>query len=73
MSDDLIYVEPRQEAIVQLDETSICCPTVPEAYIAWAQLELDEKERAVIQVGDDSYDIKSIRRLRYEQPVAEAA
>jgi hypothetical protein len=72
MSDDLIYVEPHQEAVVQLDEISICCTSVPEAYIAWAQLELDEKERATIQVGDDNYDIRSIRRFRYE-PAAEAA
>ena len=38
----------------------------------WAQLELDEKEHAVIQVGDEIYDISAIRRLRYE-PVAHAA
>jgi hypothetical protein len=67
MSDDLIYVEPRQEAVVQLDEISICCPTVPEAYLAWGQLELHEKERATIRVGDDRYDMHAIRRLRYER------
>lgn len=72
MSDDLIYVEPRQEATVQLDDVSICCNSVPEAYIAWAQLELDEKERATIQVGEDNYGIRAIRRFRYE-PIAEAA
>ena len=38
----------------------------------WGQLELDEKERAVIQVGDDTYDISAIRRLRYE-PVPHTA
>jgi len=66
MSDDLIYVEPRQEATVQLDEISICCASVPEAYITWAQLEIDEKERATIQVGEENYGIRSIRRFRYE-------
>ena len=45
---------------------TVACRSVPEAYLMWAQLELDEKERAVIQVGDDTYDISAIRRLRYE-------
>jgi hypothetical protein len=51
---------------------------VPEAYLMWGQLALEEKERAVIQVGDDIYDMSAIRRLRYEPaihalPTAEAA
>ena len=72
MRDDLIYMDPGQQALMEYDDVSIAFPTVPEAYIAWAQLELDEKERAVIQVGDDIYDISAIRRLRYE-PVSHAA
>jgi hypothetical protein len=72
MRDDLIFVEPRQQALVEFDEVSMVFPTVPEAYIAWAQLELDEKERAVIQVGEERYGISAIRRFRYE-PVAAAA
>jgi hypothetical protein len=72
MRDELIFVEPRQEALVEFDAVSMAFPTVPEAYIAWAQLELDEKERAVIQVGEERYGISAIRRFRYE-PVARAA
>ena len=37
MNDDLIYVEPRQEAVLHLDESVVCCRTVPEAWLAWAQ------------------------------------
>jgi hypothetical protein len=72
MRDDLIFVEPGQLALVEYDDVSLSFPTVPEAYIAWAQLELDEKERAVIQVGEERFGMSAIRRFRYE-PVAEAA
>ena len=72
MRDDLIYVEPSQQALVEYGDVSIAFPTVPEAYMAWAQLELDEKERAVILVGEERFGISAIRRLRY-QPVAQAA
>jgi len=79
MSDDLIqadaeliYVEPGQDAVMLCGELTVACRSVPEAYLMWAQLELDEKEHAVIQVGDDTYDMSAIRRLRYE-PVAHAA
>ena len=72
MRDDLIYVEPGQQALVEYDDVSIPFPTVPEAYIAWAQLEIDEKESAIIQVGEERFGISAIRRFRYE-PVAEAA
>jgi hypothetical protein len=72
MRDDLIFVEPGQQALVEYDDVSMAFPTVPEAYIAWAQLELDEKERAVILVGEERFGISAIRRFRYE-PVAEAA
>ena len=72
MEDALIYVEPGQHAVVLSGELTVACRSVPEAYLMWAQLELDEKERAVIQVGDDTYDISAIRRLRYE-PVSHAA
>ena len=70
--DELIYVEPRQDAVVLCGELTVACRSVPEAYLMWGQLELEEKERAVIQVGDDTYDISAIRRLRYE-PVPHAA
>jgi hypothetical protein len=72
MRDELIYVEPGQQALVEYDDVSMSFSTVPEAYIAWAQLELDEKERAVIQVGEERFGISAIRRFRYE-PVAAAA
>ena len=70
--DDLIYIEPGQDAVMLSGELTVACRSVPEAYLMWAQLELDEKEHAVIQVGEDIYDIFAIRRLRYE-PLAEAA
>lgn len=72
MRDDLIYLEPGQQAVVEYDQVSMVFPTVPQAYIAWAQLELDEKERAVIQVGEESFGMSAIRRFRYE-PVSQAA
>ena len=72
MRDDLIFVEPGQQALVEYDDVSLSFPTVPEAYIAWAQLEFDAKERAVIQVGEERFGMSSIRRFRYE-PVAQAA
>jgi hypothetical protein len=71
MNDKLIYVEPGQDALMVCGEVTVACRSVPEAYLMWAQLEQDEKERAVIQVGDDIYDISAIRRLRYE-PLTEA-
>jgi hypothetical protein len=48
------------------------CRTVPEAWLAWAQLELEQKTQAIIQVGDETYDIWAIRGLRFT-PVSEAA
>jgi hypothetical protein len=78
MNDELIYVEPCQEAVMLSGELTVACRSVPEAYLMWGQLALEEKERAVIQVGDDIYDMSAIRRLRYEPaihalPTAEAA
>jgi hypothetical protein len=72
MNDDLIYVEPRQEAVLRYDDVAMSCHSVPEAWLAWAQLELDQKTRATIDVGDESYDIWAIRGLRFS-PVSEAA
>jgi hypothetical protein len=72
MRDDLIYVEPGLEAFVQYDDVSMPYPTALEAYLAWAQLELDEKERAIIQVGEERFGIAGIRRFRFE-PEAQAA
>jgi len=72
MINDLIYVEPGQDAVMLCGGLTVACRSVPEAYLMWAQLELDEKERAVIQVGGDTYDISAIRRLRYE-PVSHAS
>ena len=72
MSDELIYVEPGQDALMVSGELTVACRSVPEAYLMWAQLELDEKERAVIQVGEDRFGMSAIRRFRYE-PVAAAA
>jgi len=72
MNDDLIYVEPRQEAVLRYDDVAVSCGTVPEAWLAWAQLELDQKTRATIAVGDETYDIWAIRGLRFS-PIAEAA
>jgi hypothetical protein len=71
MNDELIYVEPCQEAVMLSGELTVACRSVPEAYLMWGQLALEEKERAVIQVGDDIYDMSAIRRLRYE-PIADA-
>lgn len=65
--DDLIYVEPRQQAVVRYDEVSIACRSVPEAWLAWAQLDLDQKMRATIEFGDEVYGLRAIRRLRYER------
>ena len=72
MNDDLIYVEPRQEAVLHYDDVSMTCRTVPEAWLAWAQLELEQKTQAIILVGDETYDIWAIRGLRFT-PVSEAA
>jgi hypothetical protein len=72
MNDDLIYVEPRQEAILRYDDVTVSCRTVPEAWLAWAQLELDQKTHATIAVGDETYGIWAIRGLRFS-PVSEAA
>ena len=65
--DDLIYVEPRQHAVLQYDDVSVPCRTVPEAWLAWAQLDLDQKMRATIEFGDQIYGMRAIRRLRYER------
>src|SRR5689334_23771482 len=43
MNDDLIYIEPRQEAVLRYDDESVTCRNVPEAWLAWAQLEIDQK------------------------------
>ena len=74
MKDDLIYIEPRQEALLRYDDETVWCRNVPEAWLAWAQLEVDQKARAIIEVGEASYDVRSIRRLRYHrEDDAEAA
>ena len=72
MNDDLIYVEPRQEAILRYDDVTVSCSTVPEAWLTWAQLELDQKTHATIEVGEETYDIWAIRGLRFT-PISEAA
>src|SRR6185312_6837505 len=72
MNDDLIYVEPRQEAVLRYDDISVSCDTVVEAWLAWAQLDLDKKTDATIEVGDDIYGMWAIRGLRF-YPVSEAA
>ena len=53
MNDELIYIEPGQDALMVSGELTVACRSVPEAYLMWGQLELNEKERAVIQVGDE--------------------
>jgi hypothetical protein len=75
MTDDLIYIEPRQEAVLRYDDEAVSCHTVPEAWLAWAQLDVDRKARATIEVGDATYNAWAIRRLRYpsaETPEAAA-
>jgi hypothetical protein len=72
MNEELIYVEPRQQAVLRYDDAEVSCRNVPEAWLAWAQLEEEEKDRAVIEVGDDTFDAWSIKRLRYRQPEATA-
>ena len=72
MSDELICVEPRQRAVLRYDDVALPCHSVPEAWLAWAQLDRDQKARAIIEVGEDAYDAGAIRRLRYA-PVADAA
>jgi hypothetical protein len=72
MNDDWICVEPRQEAVLSYDDVSVSCHNVPEAWLAWAQLDAGEKTRATITVGDDVYDAYAIKRLRYA-PMADAA
>ena len=72
MNDDLIYVEPRQEAVLHYDDMSVSCRSVPEAWLAWAQLELEQKTQATIEVGNEIYDIWAIRGLRFT-PISEAA
>ena len=75
--DELIYVEPRQDAVLQCDGITVACRSVPEAWLYWAQLERGEKERATIEVGDSVYDVWAIRRLRYgpaaDDQIADAA
>lgn len=72
MNDELIYVEPRQLATLRYDDVSVACHTVPEAWLAWAQLESEQKDRATIEAGEDVFNVFAIRRLRY-LPVADAA
>jgi hypothetical protein len=72
MSDDLIYLEPRQQAVLRYGDAAVCCRNVPEAWLAWAQLDLDQKTGATIEVGEETYDAWAIRRLRYG-PVSDAA
>jgi len=70
MNDDLIYIEPRQQAVLHYDDASVRCYNVPEAWLAWAQLDIEQKTRATIEVGNDTYDAWAIRRLRYNLPDA---
>jgi hypothetical protein len=72
MNDDLITIEPRQQAVLRFGETEVHCRNVPEAWLAWAQLDAEEKARAVIEVGEESYDAFAIRRLRYDRAAAAA-
>jgi hypothetical protein len=72
MNDDLIIIEPRQEAVLRYDDVAVHCRNVPEAWLAWAQLEINQKVGATIEVADAIYNARAIRRLRYQQD-AEAA
>ncbi len=72
MNDDPIFIEPRQQAILRYDDETVWCSNVPEAWLAWAQLDAARKARAIIEVGDESYDVFAIRRLCYPA-AAEAA
>ena len=72
MIEDLIYVEPRQEAVLRYDDVSVPCSTVPEAWLAWAQLDLEQKTGATIVVGEETYGIWAIRGLLFS-PISEAA
>jgi hypothetical protein len=72
MNDDWICVEPRQQAVLHYDDVSVPCHTIPEAWLAWAQLDRDQKARAIIEVGEEAYDARAITRLRYA-PMSDAA
>lgn len=72
MNDDWICIEPRQPAVLRYDDVAVSCHTVPEAWLAWAQLDFDQKLHATIDVADQSYGAWGIRRLRYG-PIADAA
>ena len=54
MNDDWICVEPRQQAVLRYDDVSVSCHTIPEAWLAWAQLDRDQKARATIEVGEEA-------------------
>ncbi|HMK80154.1 MAG TPA: hypothetical protein VK438_10920 [Xanthobacteraceae bacterium] len=72
MSDDLIYLEPRQQAVLRYDDVEVHCRNVPEAWLAWAQLDFDQKVGATIEVADAIYNARAIRRLRYPEDAAAA-
>lgn len=65
MNNDWIYVEPRQPAVLNYDDESVFCYSVPEAWLHWAQLEPEQKARATIEAGDEVYGVFAIKRLRY--------
>jgi hypothetical protein len=71
-NNDLIYVEPSQEAVLRYDDVTVTCRSVTEAWLTWAQLDLDQKQYATIEVGDEKYDIWAIRGMRFT-PISEAA
>ena len=43
--DELIYVEPRQDAVLQCDGVTVACRSVPEAWLYWAQTDWPQVTR----------------------------
>jgi hypothetical protein len=63
ISDDKIYVDPSQPAILQSASRLIDCPTLGEATIAWHQLPDDDRARAIIRCGNIVYTARDIVRF----------
>jgi hypothetical protein len=64
--DDSIYVDASQPAVLHFADTTVECPTLHEAVIAWRRLPPEIKERATIRVIDGPvYQAGEVARLTH--------
>ena len=73
-NDGKIYVDASQPATLHNGSTTIPCPTLQEAVLAWYRLPDDERELATVVAADGRiYTAQEIVRLHYRRRIGGGA